>query len=184
MVCARNPESGRTQGFLSRRVARGEGGPQAPAGAALRTRVFMGSTASSHRESTCARSPLLCSQGMMYMCSLKGPFFCFCDVCRARGPSLGGPGGWFLCPLAMAHCRRWCQRSSAASPGAWVCTLREEKPQGTIKRSVLRPRGAVMETIKRSASGGRAGRKKIFLFAPARSCDARGFSQGLALRGF
>lgn len=78
-----------------------EGGPQAPTGAALRTRVAPWSTASSHRECICARSPLLCAQGM-YMCSLKGPF---CDVCRARGPDLGGPGGWFLCPLAMAHCR-------------------------------------------------------------------------------
>ena len=90
-----------------------EGGPQAPVGAALRTRVVLGITASSHRECICARSPLVCSQGM-YMCSLKGPF---CNVCRARGPSPGGPGGWFLCPLAMAHCRlaggsaaqhRWC----------------------------------------------------------------------------
>ena len=102
-----------------------EGGPQAPAGAALRTRVAPWSTASSHRECICARSPLLCAQGM-YMCSLKGPF---CDVCRARGPDLGGPGGWCLCPLAMAHCRLaggahrevpWCAH--------WVCTLGRKAP--------------------------------------------------------
>ena len=74
--------------------------------------------------------PSLCSQGM-YMCSLKGPF---CDVCRARGPSLGGPGGWFLCPLAMAHCRLaggahrevpWCAHRGQAS---WVCTLGRKAP--------------------------------------------------------
>ena len=139
---------------------------------ALRTRVVLGSTASSHRECICARSPLLCSQGI-HMCSLKGPF---CDVCRARGPSLDGPGGWFLCPLAMARRRRWCQRR-AASPGAWVCTLREGNPQGTIKRSVLGSRG----TIKRSVSGDWAGRK-VALCEPTRSCYARGFSQGLAAR--
>ena len=112
-----------------------EGGPQAPAGAALRTRVVMESTASSHRKCICARSPLLCSQGM-YMCSLKGPF---CDVCRARGPSLGGPGGWFLCPPRDGALPfGWCQRS-AASRGAWVSTLgvhtQGGKAQGPRERS-------------------------------------------------
>ena len=108
--------------------------------------------------------PSLVFTGNLY-CSLKGPF---CDVCHARGPSLGGPGGWFLCPLAMAHCRlagaSVAQHREVPECARWVCTLRKESPRERSKRSVLGSRG----TTKRSVSGGRTG-QNYYSSPPARA---------------
>ena len=81
------------------------------------------------------------AQGM-YMCEIPslvftGNVYVFTQGsllrCVSRkGPGLGGPGGWFLCPLAMAHCRlavsAHAQHREVPGCAHWVCTLGRKAP--------------------------------------------------------